>query len=255
MDEGLIHTARATMAAVPSTFPRKALTAPQALAVIDAWMRSRPGFDGVAYESTTTLYLFEGAARFRVTARTFKESGSAPRPTIDAALGFVQWASRALGDESSEMAAGSWERTREMGREEGVPERFRREAKRRADILHEQEMVPHYLELIAGKKPPSFNAWASARRKEILDELLALGSIGALPPATPTPERPRITQPFTYGPIRLTPRTDGMAGTMTWTIGPNTLTLQHGKKPRLVKARLASPLQVEVADRIARAFG
>lgn len=136
LTEGTVEsTAQATLAAVPSTFPRKQLTIPQARGVLDAWIRSVLGFERVyARKRPTVEYVFNGRVRFVAGARSLEYGGGKSVPMIDAANTVISWAAEQMGRRDLDLGAQGWLNARHVAqgeRRDTSVEKKRRETARK----------------------------------------------------------------------------------------------------------------------------
>lgn len=136
LTEGTVEsTAQATLAAVPSTFPRKQLTIPQARGVLDAWIRSVPGFERVyARKRPIVEYVFGGRVRFVAGARSLEYGGGKSVPMLDAANTVISWAAEQMGRRELDLGAQGWLNARHVAqgeRRDTSTEKKRRETARK----------------------------------------------------------------------------------------------------------------------------
>jgi len=140
-------TAAAVLAALPSTFPRKQLTVPQAKAVLEAWVKTLVNFDRFlpTFEKSRPMIAgFTDGAVMRIGSRSFRSAKSGEVPLLDAANTVISWAAEQAGNNALDLGAQGWLTARDVAKGERVTARglikVAEAAQARADITTAWEM-------------------------------------------------------------------------------------------------------------------
>jgi hypothetical protein len=150
-------TAAAVLAALPSTFPRKQLTVPQAKQVLEAWVQTLVNFDRFLptfEKSRPKLAGFTDGAVMRIGSRSFRSAKTGEVPLLDAANTVISWAAEQTGNNALDLGAQGWLTARDVAKGERVTARERTKlaeaAQARADITTAWEM-PREWHLATGR--------------------------------------------------------------------------------------------------------